>query len=142
MAYQNNPMVIKVYMWKWSVKRVFIDRGSSTDVLYWDAFKGMGMDTSEMLPFKGTLIGFVGEQVQVLGHMLVLIVFGSGNNAKSVKVRYLIVNISSSYNIIIGRPSFNTLEAALSKMYLKMKYPLCVGGIRMIKWDLGLARKC
>lgn len=84
----------------------------------------MDIDTSELLPFKGTLVGFSGEQVQVLGHVPIMTIFGSGSNAKSMKVRYLIVNASSSYNIIIGRPTFNALEVVFSTIYLTMKYPL------------------
>lgn len=41
-----------------------VDRSdSSADILYWDDFKGMNMDTSELLPFKGTKVGFFGEYV-------------------------------------------------------------------------------
>lgn len=80
-----------------------------------------------MIPFKGKLFDFVSKQVQVLDHMPVMTEFGSGYNVKLVKVRYLIVNIVSPYNIIIGRPDFNSLKYALSTMYLTMKYPLSSG---------------
>lgn len=100
------------------------------------------MDTSEMLPFKDTLVGFTGEQVQVLGHKPVVTVFGSGDNVKSVKVRYLIMSASSLHNIIIEKLTFNAIEAALSILYLMMKYSLCGGGIRVIKGGQGLEHKC
>lgn len=69
-------------------------------------------------------------------------VFGSGDNAKGIKVRYLILKASSPYNIIIGRPTFNIMEVALSTIYLTMKYPLDDGRVGVIKSDQGLARKC
>lgn len=84
----------------------------------------MGINMSEMLPFKGTLVGFVGEQVQFLGHLPVLTFFGSGDNAKSISIKYLIVNTTSPYNIIIERPDLNEMEVVLSTMYLTLKYPL------------------
>lgn len=77
LANENDMMVIKVKICDWSVKRVLIDSGSSNKVLYWDAFKGMGIDMSEMLHFKGTLVGFSEEHVQVIWHLAVLTVFGS-----------------------------------------------------------------
>lgn len=61
LASDNDPMVIKVYIQEWSVKRVLIDTGSSADVLYWTAFKGMGMDAYEMLLFKGMLVSFASK---------------------------------------------------------------------------------
>lgn len=59
LAHKNDLMVIKVLI-DWGVKRVLFDLGSSTDILYCDAFKGMNMDTSELIPFKGILVGFSG----------------------------------------------------------------------------------
>lgn len=53
-------MVIKVQIQDLSVKWVLVNPDSSVDILYWDAFKGMNMDTSELLSFKGTLVGFSG----------------------------------------------------------------------------------
>lgn len=38
-----------------------MDPGSSVDVLYWDVFKGMNFDITELLLFKGTLVRFSGE---------------------------------------------------------------------------------
>lgn len=80
--------------------------------------------------------------MQVLRHLPVITTFGSGDNTKSFKVRYLIINASSPYNIIIGIPSFNALEVALSTLYLTLKYPLEDGHVGVLKGDKGLARKC
>lgn len=40
--------------------------------------------------------------------------FGNGENTKSILVKYLIFNAASTYNVIIGWPFFNALEATLS----------------------------
>lgn len=39
--------------------------------------------------------------------------FGSRLNAKTIMVRYMIVNSPSSYNVIIGRHSLNALGGGL-----------------------------
>ena len=134
-------MVIKVQIRDWKVKRVLIDPGSSADILYWAAFQGMGIDLPELLPFKGSLVGFSGEQVQVLGHLMLPTTFGNSDDARTVRVRYLVINADSPYNIIIGRPSFNALEASLSTLYLTMKFPLGDGRVGTVKGDQGLIRK-
>lgn len=41
-----------------------------------------------------------------------------------IKVKYLMVDVISSYNIIMGQPTVNLLEASLSTLYLSMKYSL------------------
>lgn len=65
----------------------------------------MNFDITESLPFKGSLAGFSGESVQVLGHLPMMTTSGNRENAKSVLVRYLIINTTSLYNVIVGRPS-------------------------------------
>lgn len=139
LAHENDSMVIKVKIHDWSGKWMLIDPGRSTDILYWDAFKGINMNASEFLPFKGILVGFYGEQVQVLWYLPIMNIFGSGGNTKGIKVRYLIVNTSSPYNIIIRIPMFNALEADMSTIYLTMKYPLKGGHVGVINGDQGIA---
>lgn len=53
-AHENDSMVIKVQIHDWSIKRVLIDLGSSTDILYWEAFKGNNMDTVTVPNFDPT----------------------------------------------------------------------------------------
>lgn len=79
--------------------------------------------------------------MQVLGHLPMIITFGNGDNTKNVKIMYLIVNDASPYNIIIGKPSFNALDATLSTLCLTLKYHLENGHVGVIKGDQGLARK-
>lgn len=77
----------------------------------------------------------------MLGHLSIEKTFGSRDHAKSIQVRCLIVNDVSPYNIIIGSPSFNALEAVLSTIYLTLKYPLEEGRVGIVKGDQGIARK-
>lgn len=135
LAHENDPMLIKVHIRDWSIKRVLVDPENLTYVLYWDAFKGINFDTTELLPFKGTFVGFSGEHVQVLGHFPIMTTFGSRYHAKSIQVSYLIVNDASLYNIIIGRPSFNAMEVALPTLYLMLKYPLENGRVGKVEAD-------
>jgi hypothetical protein len=78
-----------------------------------------------------------------MGYTTLLTTFGEKENAKTIKVRYLVVKTTfTSYNIIIGRPAFNTLEAALSTLYVSIKYPLDNGKVGTIRGDQKLARRC
>lgn len=85
LVHENDPKVIKLQNHDWSIKRVLIYPSSFSYILYREAFKGMNMDTSELLPFKGTLVVFSREHVQVLGHLPIMTIFGSEDNAKGIK---------------------------------------------------------
>lgn len=124
------------------MKGFLINPRSLADVLYWDAFKGINFYITELFPFKGSLVGFSGEPVQVLGHWPMMTTFSNGENAKNILVRYLINNDASPYNVIMGRPSLNYLEEMFSTMYFTLKYPLKYGRVGIIKGDQGISRKC
>lgn len=100
MPHEDDPMLIKIQIQYWTFKRVLVDLGSSVDILYLEAFRGMEFNIVELLPFRGTLVGFVGEHVQILGHFPILTTFGSGENAKTIKFRYMVVNSTSPYNAV------------------------------------------
>lgn len=68
--------------------------------------------------------------------------FDSRDHAENIQVRYLIVNIASPYNIIIGRPSFNAFEEVLSTLYITLKYPIEDSQFRIVKGDQGISRNC
>ncbi|KAK2389333.1 hypothetical protein QL285_062928 [Trifolium repens] len=143
MPHDDDPLVIQVQILNCDVKRVLIDSGSSADIMYWEAFKAMQLSNEHLMPYNGTLVGFAGEQVEVMGYTTLLTTFGDSDNAKTIKVRYLVVKTRfTSYNIIIGRPAFNALEAAMSTLNLSIKYPLEDGRVGTIKGDQALARRC
>jgi hypothetical protein len=102
--HDDDPLVIQVQILNCDVKRVLIDSGSSTDIMYWDAFKAMQLAGEQLQPYHGTLVGFTGDQAEVMGYITLLTTFGEKENAKTIKVRYLVVRTPyASYNIIIGR---------------------------------------
>lgn len=141
LPHKDDLMVIIMQIRKWNVKRVLIEQGSSANVLYWDAFKGMNFDIIELFLFKGSLVGLSGEPKQVLGHFPMMTTFGKEESAKSILVKKLIINDVSPYNAIISKPSFNALEAVLTTMYLILKYPMKDGRVGIIKGDQEIARK-
>ncbi|XP_027905727.1 uncharacterized protein LOC114165268 [Vigna unguiculata] len=59
-----------------------------------------------------------------------------------VKIRYLIVDAHTSYNILLGRPSLNTLGAVVSTYHLAMKFPSASGDIITVHVDQLTARRC
>jgi len=60
-----------------------------------------------MREHKGSLLGFVGESVEIIGYVDLRTTFGEGENAKTIVIKYIVVYARSSYNIILGRPALN-----------------------------------
>lgn len=62
-------MLIAVQYGNYDIKQVFIDLGSSTNILLWDVFQKLYLEPNNIKVFQGYLIGFSDEQVQVRDHV-------------------------------------------------------------------------
>ena len=58
------------------------------------------------------------------------------------KIKYLVVNAPSAYNILLGRPTLNRLRAVPSTRHMKLKLPSMEGVVITIKSDQKEARRC
>jgi len=95
-----------------------------------------------MVPYGEPIYGFSGEQVSTRGYIDLHTVFQEGTQTKTITIRFLIVDAPTSYNILLGRPSLNTLGAVVSTPHLAMKFPAPSGDILTIHCDQHLAREC
>ena len=68
--------------------------------------------------------------------------FRDGTQTKTIPIRFLIVDAPTSYNVLLGRPSLNTLGAVVSTPHLAMKFPSPSCDILTIHCDQRLAREC
>lgn len=100
--HSDDPMVISVKSEEWNIKRILVDQGSSVDILYLEAFERLCLVLEDMKPFRGSLVRFSREHVQVKGYITLRITFGDHYQAKGIKVKYLPIDTPSSYNIILG----------------------------------------
>lgn len=102
------------------------------DVCYWDAFERLRLDLNDLKHFQGSLVGFSGKEVYIKGYVTLKITFGAKENAKKIKVRYLVINVLSSYSMTIGRSAFNQLGATLSTLNICIKNLFPYGHVGVI----------
>ncbi|RDX66368.1 hypothetical protein CR513_54872, partial [Mucuna pruriens] len=135
----DKPMVISVTARRYKIERVLIDQGSSANILYWVTARKLGI--KDLTKCEGVLYGFAGERVPIKGTVEIETTFGERCGARTIPVTYTVVDSEASYNIIIGRPALNKLEAVVSTHHLCMKFP--VGRTVTTVWaDVTAARKC
>ncbi|GAV70299.1 hypothetical protein CFOL_v3_13797 [Cephalotus follicularis] len=123
------------------MKRILIDSGSSTDILYKHAFDQLKITTDQLRPVKTPLVGFAGEMVYPLGSIDLSVVAGTAPHRTHVQITFLVVDTPSPYNAIIGRPCLNLLEAIVSTRHLVMKFPTRFG-VGEVRGDQQVARQC
>ncbi|RWW65175.1 hypothetical protein BHE74_00027533, partial [Ensete ventricosum] len=125
--YHDDALVISIRMANAYVKRVMIDTGSSTDILYIDAFQKLGLTDRDLVTLTSTLTGFIGDFVSPLGATTISITFEGEPRSKTLMVSFMVVKLSSAYNAIIGRPTLNRLKAIVSTYHRILKFPTRAG---------------
>jgi len=140
--HDNDPIVISLVTAGRTVHRVLVDQGSSADVMFWPTFEKLQLSPDQQRPYGGCLYGFAGDQVEVRGYIELRTTFTDGLASLTEKIRYLIVNAPSAYNILLGRPTLNRTGAVPSTRHKKVKLPSMEGMIITICLDQKEAKKC
>ncbi|KAL0455174.1 UNVERIFIED_CONTAM: hypothetical protein Slati_0856600 [Sesamum latifolium] len=66
---------------------------------------------------------------------------GRGTARKTCLLKFLVVDVPSAYNVILGRPTLNTFQAVISTYHMKIKFPT-PGGIGEVQGDPLQSRRC
>ena len=101
----DDAIVITLLIVDYTTRRVLVDNGNSADILYYPAFQQMRLGRDQLRPVNSPLVGFSGMKVQPVGTISLSVVMGTYPQQITKDVNFLVVDCSSSYNAIIGRPT-------------------------------------
>ncbi|GAV74963.1 LOW QUALITY PROTEIN: hypothetical protein CFOL_v3_18443, partial [Cephalotus follicularis] len=102
----DDPVVVTLQVTLFTMKRILIDSGSSTDILYKDAFD-LRIPTDHLKLMKTPLVGFAREMVHPLGSIDLSVVAGTTPRQTQMEMTFMVLDTPSPYNAIIGRPGLN-----------------------------------
>ena len=118
-----------------------MDNRSSANIIYLPTFQQLKLDPKRLRPFKSPFVSFSGDRVYPKGIMTLTITVGTHPRQLTRQLDFLVVDCSSSYNVIIGKPTLNKWKATAFTYYLKVKFPID-NGVSEVKGDQILAREC
>lgn len=136
-------MVISIEVGDNLIRKVLVDSGSSADIVFthcWDRMKVQGHEPKSC-PHDRPLYGFGHNAVPVSGTVKIPVRFGTFRSSITKETKFYIVNTHSAYNMIMGRPTLAALQAIISIMHLKMKFPT-PKGTGEARGDTAAARAC
>ncbi|GKV11612.1 hypothetical protein SLEP1_g22854 [Rubroshorea leprosula] len=137
----NDPLVTSVMINNCEVQRVVVDTGSAPDIMYFHCFESLGLDLALLHKYDGPIYGFNNQPVPVEGVLTLHVAFGSGRTYVAPLVRFFVVKMASSFNIVIGRPTLTEIRAVVSQSHLCMKFPTPMG-IATLRGNQEVARHC
>ncbi|XP_057781042.1 uncharacterized protein LOC130999491 [Salvia miltiorrhiza] len=133
----HDALVISIYIANCLTKRVLIDNGSSANILFFSAYREMGLDESKLIKKAVVLVGFSGESTTTVGE-IDLPVYAEGVN---LSTRFLVVDAPSAYNVILGRPWIHEMEVVPSTYHQVIRFPT-KWGVKEIKGEQKDSRAC
>ena len=101
----------------------------------------MGINRARLIPTNAPLVGFGGTRVLPVGAITLSVMVGDYSQQITKDVTFLVVDCSSAYNGILGRPTLNSWKATTSTYHLMIKF-LAEYRIRELRGNQVAARKC
>nr|GEU79433.1 reverse transcriptase domain-containing protein [Tanacetum cinerariifolium] len=138
----EGPLVIEAKIGGHMIHRMYVDRGSSTEVLYEHCFNRLWPQVKNpMVPANTSLTGFSGETIWPLGQLRLLVTIGDVDHSTRAWMNFMIVSSLSPYNGIIRRPGIKEIQAVPSITHEMLKFP-ADGGIVIIRSTILIPAKC
>ena len=118
----SDALVITLKVANFEIRRVLVDTGSSVNILFHEPLKQMGMDHDNVKPTTTVMAAFDGNLSTPLGRIDLPTTVGEGEGQKTTISEYMVLNMKSPYNVIIGRPWLHQIGAVTSTLYQCLKY--------------------
>ncbi|XP_075499207.1 uncharacterized protein LOC142537588 [Primulina tabacum] len=140
-APHNDALVVTTTVANYDVARIFIDNGSSVNILFKSTLDQMKVEGFEFEPISAPLYGFAGHCIPPLGQIVLPLSLGHEPRRVTKMTKFTVVDTPSAYNGILGRPALKDFRAVASTYHQKLKFP--VGReVGVLCGDQKVARRC
>ncbi|XP_073152356.1 uncharacterized protein [Henckelia pumila] len=137
----NDPLLVTLTIANYDVARIFVDTGSLVNIIFKETLDQMKLEGFELDPITTELYGFTGHALQPLGQIVLPLSLGSGEQRVTKMACFTVVDASSSFNGILGRPALSDFRAVASTYHQKLKFP-SGKEVGVVRGDQKAARLC
>ncbi|GJS33015.1 reverse transcriptase domain-containing protein [Tanacetum coccineum] len=124
------------------VRRIHVDGGSSSEVMYEHCFRNLSYRTrSRLKESRIPLVGFLGEVNYLLGVIDLEVTMGEYGKTRTIIMEFAVVKSPSPYNALLGRMGMRNLGAVASTIHSMIKFPTS-NGIATIATTRETLREC
>ena len=119
----DNVLIVSIQVGDYNMHQVLVDNGSFANILYYLAFQQMRIEKEWLVLANTPLIKFRGARVYPLGTVTLSVTVSDYPQEITKDVTFLVVDCSSAYNAILGRPTLNLWKVVTSTCHLMIKFP-------------------
>ncbi|KAK1681565.1 hypothetical protein QYE76_042413 [Lolium multiflorum] len=138
----QSALILPAVIAGFDVSRVFIDGGSSLNLMYADTLRKMNISLANLKPTDTRFHGITPEKPSYpLGKINLDVQFGTRENYRIENLEFEVVDFPSQYHALLGRPAYARFMAVPHYTYLLWRLPGPKGPIT-IKGSFALSDKC
>ena len=115
----NNALVISLLIAKCRIKRILVDNGSSTNVIFLNSLREMNIDESHIYCHSTVLVGFSSEHKFTLGDVTLPVYAVEVN----LHIIFVVLDSPSAYNVILGRLWIHEMRVVPSIFHQVIRFP-------------------
>ncbi|XP_016178099.2 uncharacterized protein LOC107620456 [Arachis ipaensis] len=136
------PFVISARIGTGLVRRILVDTGVDSNILFRGAFDKLGLHNNNLQTHRNGVTGLGDNFLRPDGSITLPLTIGSGNQRKTILFEFVVLKDSTAYNVILGRKTTNDFPAVIFTKYLLMKFTTEDGSIGTIHGDREIAAEC
>ena len=118
----NDPLVVEMKIANALVRRILVDTGSSVDIITKDCLQKLSHPGRAVDPITTPVLGFGGQEVTPAGTVRLPVRFGDKTRFRSLEVDFLVVDVPTAYNVILGRPTLHKAKAVVAPYLLQLQF--------------------
>ncbi|XP_073046094.1 uncharacterized protein [Primulina eburnea] len=118
----NDAFVVTTTIANYDVARIFIDNGSSVNILFKSTLDQMKMGGFEFEPISTPLYGFAEHVILPLGQIVLPLSLGTDSRRVTKMIAFTVVDTPSAYNGILGRPALKDFRAVASSYIRSLSF--------------------
>ena len=116
------PLVVSAVLETVRATKIYMDRGSDSNLIYWDTFEKLKIGTDKLRPSRGSITGIeLGRHMMPLGIIDLWVMFDETANFCQEILYFEVVDFQDTYHAVLGIPCFLKFIAVPHYAYLKMK---------------------
>ncbi|XP_072062155.1 uncharacterized protein [Arachis hypogaea] len=139
---EDAPFVISARIGTGLVRRILVDTGADSNILFRGAFDKLGLRNENLQTHRNSVTGLGDNFLKPEGSITLPLTIGTGNQRMKILSEFVVLKDSTTYNIILGRKTINDLSAIIFTKYLLMKFITEDGSIGTIHGDREVAAEC
>ncbi|KAJ8428287.1 LOW QUALITY PROTEIN: hypothetical protein Cgig2_027419 [Carnegiea gigantea] len=109
----NDPLVVEMKIA--SAIRILVDMGNSVEIITCDCLKKLTHPGRHIIPLVHPILGFGGQEVNPVGMIHLPLRFGDKLKSRNLEVDFLVVDVPTAYNVILGCLTLHRKEKRTKK---------------------------